>query len=139
MVLRAPKRLSVPTVATNPPRAELTPRDTSKLFGRDWRDSLPSNDLREFRRIQVSWPSTILEKDAKSSATVTDISLGGARAKTIAFFSLDQTLLLDIHGITKLFVSQLWAANGEIGLQFVASPSLISEKLPPQYADLLGN
>jgi len=87
--------------------------------------------------MQISWQSTIIEKDKEFPAIVTNISLGGARAKTTAKFSLDKTVVLDIHGVVKLSARQIWEADGEIGLQFLAAPSLVSEKIPSPYAELL--
>lgn len=137
MGLRVSNRLVRSTSLTARHHREIVPRDTAGLFGRNWHDSLPSNDRREFRRMQVSWQSTIIEGDEEFPAIVTDISLGGAKAKTSASFSSNEEVLLDIHGITKLVARQIWEANGEIGLQFLASPSMVSEKLPSPYADLL--
>ena len=116
---------------------QLVPRDTSRLFGRNWHDSIPSNDRREFRRMRVSWQSTIIVGDNEYPAIVTDISLGGARVETTASFPIDKVVLLDVHGIAKLSAKAVRESKGVIGLQFVASPSMVSEKVPSPYADLL--
>ena len=87
--------------------------------------------------MRVSWQSTIIVNDEEFPAVVTDISLGGARAKTAAPISENTEVLLDIHGITKIAARRVWESKGEIGLQFLASPSMVSEKLPSPYADLL--
>ena len=115
----------------------MMPRDTSRLFGRNWHDRLASNDRREFRRMNVSWQGTIFDDGEEHPAIVSDISLGGARVKSAISFTPNKEVTIDIHGIAKLQARQSWQRDGEIGLQFLASPSLVSEKLPSPYADLL--
>jgi hypothetical protein len=135
--VRASERLMGSSVSSDPIRRELKPRDTAKLFGRNWHDNLPSDDRREFRRARVTWESSIIVNGEEHPAVVTDVSLGGARAKTTATLSKNTEVLLDIHGVAKLKATLVWKAYGEIGLQFLASPSMVSEKLPSPYVDLL--